>query len=83
MLQHPFSAGLTLASFTAFSVNDQWQPAFIESTAGTIHKLGNLESLAIYFDTDTEILAGLPHEKSIAKFSSLVSQVYRSEPRTS
>jgi vacuolar protein sorting-associated protein 13A/C len=37
--QHPFAAGLTLAAFTVVSVNDQWQPAFIESTAGSIHKV--------------------------------------------
>lgn len=36
--QHPFAAGVTLAGFTAVSVNSQWQAAFIESTAGAIHK---------------------------------------------
>ncbi|CAK5280530.1 unnamed protein product [Mycena citricolor] len=35
---HPFAAGVTLAGFTAVSVNDHWQAAFIESTAGAIHK---------------------------------------------
>ena len=29
---------MTLAGFTAVSVNDRWLPAFIDSTAGVIHK---------------------------------------------
>jgi hypothetical protein len=41
-LQHPFAAGVTLAGFTAVSVNDKWEPAFIDSSAGAIHKVGLL-----------------------------------------
>jgi Vacuolar sorting-associated protein 13, N-terminal len=41
-LQHPFAAGITLAGFTAVSVNDKWEPAFIDSSAGAIHKVGLL-----------------------------------------
>lgn len=37
--QHPFAAGVTLAGFTAVSVNEDWEAAFIESTAGAIHKV--------------------------------------------
>ncbi|KAJ3551176.1 hypothetical protein NM688_g4862 [Phlebia brevispora] len=74
---HPFAAGITLSSFTAVSVNDQWLPAFIDSTAGEIHKvfhtLANLESLAVYFDTDARSLAGLSHEEFIEKFTELIS----------
>jgi vacuolar protein sorting-associated protein 13A/C len=47
-------------------------PSFIESTAGTIRKLAKLESLAVYFNTDSESMAGLPHDKSVKKFNSLV-----------
>ena len=43
-LQHPFAAGATLAGFTAVSVNDQWLPAFIDSTAGIIHKVRDIHS---------------------------------------
>lgn len=38
-LQHPFATGITLAGFTAVSVNEKWEAAFIESTAGAIHKV--------------------------------------------
>ncbi|KAJ7254114.1 hypothetical protein B0H12DRAFT_1202424 [Mycena haematopus] len=70
---HPFAAGVTLAGFTAVSVNGEWQPAFIESTAGAIHKLANLQSLAVYFDTDSPSMAGLSPADAISKFSSLIS----------
>ncbi|KAI0033184.1 hypothetical protein K488DRAFT_78064 [Vararia minispora EC-137] len=36
---HPFAVGITLASLSAISVDNKWQPAFIESSAGTIHKV--------------------------------------------
>ncbi|KAH9486936.1 Vacuolar protein sorting-associated protein 13 [Psilocybe cubensis] len=70
---HPFAAGLTLAGFTAVSVNSNWEAAFIESTAGAIHKLAKLQSLALYFDTDSPSMAGLPTVESIKKFSSMIS----------
>ncbi|KAF8873711.1 vacuolar protein sorting-associated protein 13 [Gymnopilus junonius] len=60
VLGHPFAAGITLAGFTAVSVDGNWQPAFIESTAGAIHKLAKLQSLSLYFDTDAASMSGLP-----------------------
>ncbi|KAH9950347.1 vacuolar protein sorting-associated protein 13 [Amylocystis lapponica] len=71
---HPFAAGVTLAGFTAVSVNEKWEPAFIDSKAGAIHKLGNLESLAAYFDTDSDSMAGLSHTEFIKKFTELISK---------
>ncbi|KAI8995643.1 vacuolar protein sorting-associated protein 13 [Trametes punicea] len=71
---HPFAAGATLAGFTAFSVNEQWQPAFIDSKAGVVHKLARLESLAVYFDTDCQSLAGLSYQEFVKKFTALISK---------
>ncbi|KAF9229286.1 vacuolar protein sorting-associated protein 13 [Gyrodon lividus] len=70
---HPFAAGITLAGFTARSVNEKWEPAFIESTAGAIHKLANLQSLAVYFDTDSQSMAGLPLHEAKEKFMAMIS----------
>jgi vacuolar protein sorting-associated protein 13A/C len=68
------------------SVDGNWKPAFIESTAGTIRKvrfqknasflpdefqLAKLQSLAIYFDTDCSPVSGLSREDIIK--SSLAS----------
>ncbi|KIJ26914.1 hypothetical protein M422DRAFT_55307 [Sphaerobolus stellatus SS14] len=72
---HPFAAGVTLAGFTAKSVDEDWLPTFIQSTASSIHKvmLARLESLAVYFDTDSPSLVGLPPKEAIAKFTSLIA----------
>ncbi|KAL6309957.1 vacuolar protein sorting-associated protein 13 [Sparassis latifolia] len=71
---HPFAAGITLAGFTAQSVNEKWEPAFIDSKAGAIHKLGKLESLSIYFDTDTSSMAELSHAEFVEQFAALISK---------
>lgn len=70
---HPFAAGITLAGFSAVSTNERWEAAFIESTAGAIHKLGKLQSLAVYFDTDCESMAGLPPSEAIQRFTDLIA----------
>ncbi|KAF8509808.1 vacuolar protein sorting-associated protein 13 [Gautieria morchelliformis] len=70
---HPFAAGVTLAGFTAKSVDENWIPTFIQSSALSIHKLARLESLAVYFDTDSPSISGLPVEEAIEKFTSLIS----------
>lgn len=69
---HPFSAGVTLAGFTAVSVDKQWKPVFIESTAGAIHKLAKLQSLAIYVDTDSQSMAELSRKEAIERFASMI-----------
>ncbi|KAI0639418.1 vacuolar protein sorting-associated protein 13 [Trametes polyzona] len=71
---HPFAAGVTLAGFTAVSVNEKWQPAFIDSKAGVVHKLARLESLAVYFDTDCDSLAGLSYQEFVENFTALISK---------
>ncbi|KAG6381178.1 vacuolar protein sorting-associated protein 13 [Boletus reticuloceps] len=70
---HPFAAGITLAGFAIRSVDEHWEPAFIESTAGAIHKLSSLLSLAIYFDTDSLSMAGLPPYEAKRKFMDMIS----------
>jgi len=70
---HPFAAGITLAGFTAISTDENWKPTFIDSTAGAVHKLASLLSLAVYFDTDSASMAGLPYAEAVQKFNGLVS----------
>ncbi|KZT30580.1 vacuolar protein sorting-associated protein 13 [Neolentinus lepideus HHB14362 ss-1] len=70
---HPFAAGLTLAGFSAVSTNENWEAAFIESAVGAIHKLAKLRSLAVYFDTDSESMAGLPPTQAIKRFTDLIA----------
>ncbi|KAG5221901.1 hypothetical protein IMY05_C4192002100 [Salix suchowensis] len=73
---HPFAVGVTLAGFTAYSVNENWEPAFIEGFVRTVHKfdqLGQLQSLAVYFDTDAPSLAGLSPVEAMKKFTEMIS----------
>ncbi len=71
---HPFAAGLTLEGFDAVSTDEEWQPTFIQSTSDTTHKLAALKSLAVYWDTDSELLSsgrgsqeGIDDEKGFAE----------------
>ncbi|GAA5859573.1 hypothetical protein JCM8547_006147 [Rhodosporidiobolus lusitaniae] len=71
---HPFSGGITLSRFSAVSTDSNWEPTFITNPAGGIHKLADLDSLAIYFDTDSTSLAGYPINEAIVKFTDLIAR---------
>lgn len=84
--------GVTLSSFSAVSVNENWVPAFIEGGSKIVHKvsrvinpssllstlsqLAKLEYLAAYFDTDAQSMAGLSYETAMDRFSSMVPYPY-------
>lgn len=81
---HPFAAGLTLKNFSAVSTDGNWKPTFIQGTSGSTHKLAKLDALAIYWDTDTQLLGSgkgsdtvgnaqsLKHEELLAKFTEMI-----------
>ncbi|KAL7343935.1 hypothetical protein BJY59DRAFT_711306 [Rhodotorula toruloides] len=71
---HPFSVGLTLSRFSAVSTDENWQPTFITKHAGPVHKLATLDSLAVYFDTDSPSLAGHELSDAIVKFTDLIAR---------
>ncbi|RMZ76184.1 hypothetical protein DV737_g4952, partial [Chaetothyriales sp. CBS 132003] len=52
---HPFAVGLTLKEMSAVSTDASWVPNFIQSTSATTHKLAVLNSLALYWNSDTEL----------------------------
>jgi vacuolar protein sorting-associated protein 13A/C len=52
---HPFAVGLTLKEMSAVSTDGDWRPTFIQSTSGTTHKLAVLNSLALYWNSDTKL----------------------------
>lgn len=55
---------MTLNEFKAVSTDANWMEAFIHDSLHGVHKLVQLEALAIYFDTDTESLEKGPEERS-------------------
>ncbi|KAK9474293.1 uncharacterized protein V1510DRAFT_428530 [Dipodascopsis tothii] len=54
---HPFALGLTLAEFSAVSADQRWNPIFIQDSVVTTHKLTTLDNLAIYWNTDSDLLS--------------------------
>ena len=52
---HPFAVGITLKEMSAVSTDGDWRPTFIQSTSGTTHKLAVLNSLALYWNSDTKL----------------------------
>ena len=53
---HPFALGVTLKEFSAVSTDENWRPTWIQSSSSTTHKLATLGSLALYWNTDAELL---------------------------
>ncbi|RAK82781.1 membrane morphogenesis protein VPS13 [Aspergillus fijiensis CBS 313.89] len=53
---HPFAVGVTLKELSAVSTDSEWNPTFIQSSSGTTHKLAILGALAVYWNTDAELL---------------------------
>ncbi|KAH7104413.1 vacuolar protein sorting-associated protein vps13 [Auriculariales sp. MPI-PUGE-AT-0066] len=70
---HPFAAGVTLEGFTVHSTDGDWKRAFTQSTKQVVYKLAQLTSMAVYFNTDTESLAGLSVDEALKKFTSLIA----------
>ncbi|KAG9326243.1 hypothetical protein KVV02_000958 [Mortierella alpina] len=72
--KHPFSAGLTLSELSAQSTDGEWNPTFIHDEANTIHKLATLDSLAMYWNTDSRSLAGKSKDDALKAFVELIAK---------
>src|SRR6195952_309626 len=80
---HPFALGLTLEEFSAISTDGEWKPTYIQDSAGPTHKLATLGALALYWNTDSDLLgtgreAEVPgaevasHDEMLAKFKEMI-----------
>ncbi|KAI3320562.1 vacuolar protein sorting-associated protein 13, partial [Xylariaceae sp. AK1471] len=80
---HPFALGVTLEEFSAISTDGQWKPTFISNTSKTTHKLAKLDALAVYWNTDSELLGpgremsegdeSMHHDEMLRKFKDMIS----------
>ncbi|KAI9031000.1 hypothetical protein CLU79DRAFT_842748 [Phycomyces nitens] len=70
---HRFAAGITLNELSAISTDENWIPQTIGDAVNTIHKLATLESLSVYWNTDTYSLAHLKDDESFTRFRSLIA----------
>lgn len=80
---HPFALGITLEEFSAVSTDGEWVPTFIQDSTKTTHKLATLESLAVYWNTDTKLMGPgreahtpgeelTPHDQMLENFKSMI-----------
>ena len=76
---HPFAAGITLEAFDAVSTDENWRPTFIQSTSDKTHKLASLKSLAVYWDTDADLIGsgkgsqkGIEHTEFVEKLRGMI-----------
>lgn len=71
---HPFAAGFSLAEISLVSTDENWQEAFVSGRKTGAHKLAKLDSLAVYFDTDSKSLTGLSSEEFTKSFTELIAR---------
>lgn len=80
---HPFALGIILEEFSAVSTDGDWTPAFIQDSTMTTHKLATLESLALYWNTDTKLMGPgrevqtpgaelMPHDEMLESLKSMI-----------
>ncbi|KAF1998257.1 vacuolar protein sorting-associated protein-like protein vps13 [Amniculicola lignicola CBS 123094] len=76
---HPFALGITLEDFSALSTDENWKPTFIQGTSSSTHKLATLGSLAVYWDTDSELIGSgkgdeqdIDHDAFIEKVKGMI-----------
>ena len=88
---HHFALGVTLEQFSAISTDGAWKPTYIQDSNGPTHKLATLGALAVYWNTDTQLLgtgreAEVPdapvvsHEEMLEKFKQMI--VRAEDPET-
>ena len=71
---NPFSIGMTLGGFSADSTDGNWKPTYIHNSSDGVHKLAELDSLGIYFDSDSKSLAGHAPEEAIRIFTEAIGR---------
>lgn len=65
-----FGCGVRVESLTAQTCDENWIPKFVSSSGQDImYKLLELNGLAVYWDTSSEMYADLPPERLAAKLS--------------
>lgn len=79
---HPFALGVTLEEFSAVSTDGEWKPTFIQHSGKATNKLATLGALAVYWNTDSELLGSgreassegelVPHDELLRRFKGMI-----------
>ncbi|KAL1431458.1 hypothetical protein MTO96_014190 [Rhipicephalus appendiculatus] len=52
---HPFSFGITLYNLSFDTTNDEWEPCILDESARIVHKLVDISSFGLYWNTDCKL----------------------------
>lgn len=79
---HPFALGVTLEEFSAISTDGEWKPTFIQDSGKVTNKLATLGALAVYWNTDTDLLGSgreavsegetISHDELLRRFKGMI-----------
>ncbi|XP_064596167.1 intermembrane lipid transfer protein VPS13C-like [Liolophura sinensis] len=61
--QHPFAIGVTLQELSFKTTDENWNPCVVKDAVTQIFKLVKLESLALYWNSNTTMLDTVPKEE--------------------
>lgn len=56
---HPLAVGVMIKKLAVQSTDEEWQPKFVTG-ASMMHKLVELEQLAVYWDVDAALVGDVP-----------------------
>ena len=71
----PFSAGITLNSFTLSTCDEKWQEKFVERdvmSSASIRKLAKLSNFGLYWATKSMVLKGFSFDEWSSRMKSLI-----------
>ncbi|AGO11202.1 AaceriACL064Cp [[Ashbya] aceris (nom. inval.)] len=71
--EKPYTIGATLSELSAMSTDANWKPSFISITQAITHKLMNLDSICVYWNTDNRSILDEDQEVVIANMKSCIA----------
>ncbi|CAF1256037.1 unnamed protein product [Rotaria sordida] len=70
---HPFAFGITLNYITFQTTNKEWIPTIIKENSPVIYKLGELNALSIYWNTNIKSNSNLPRNEIIKNLQTKIA----------
>ncbi|AET41679.1 membrane morphogenesis protein VPS13 Ecym_8410 [Eremothecium cymbalariae DBVPG len=71
--EKPYTIGATLSEFSAISTDSNWKPSFISITQRITHKLMNLDSICVYWNTNSKSILDDDQDVMISKLKGSIA----------
>ncbi|KAK3093140.1 hypothetical protein FSP39_011676 [Pinctada imbricata] len=78
--KHPFSVGVSLGELLFQTTDENWKPCILKETVTQIFKLVKLDSLAVYWNSDTELYTKLDKTQQLEKLRTEIASKDRKTP---